>query len=396
MARNAYDSNFDIDFRTSPPSNFCVARMATTAAAMAPIEPPGAGIRPFVEASDKKVARFLVGSNVMEPSTRANQAALFCVPVIIVWIFATSLAVEFFAGGWPRAFYELFNGRGSSLDEWIIAITQLLKLSPTLAAPPLILLALFELRHRNLFEEEMTRVIGEEDMRDIPGYYQGKTEARSGFWVLEFDGRIIGALGIDGRKPGEGLNSTVNMEQKIETVPQGSVEPAVAVKQDSPYPLRNRNKAAAASAVTPTAPLPSTYSLSGTLQIRRFATSLSFRPAGIENDLLEFAANFAFAPSTPSQPLPPVNKLVIAVRPSVESDFVYRLARNGYKSAAVGNVTPQIKMDDWKAVKAAGSSALVARTSQLMELFWPLDLQWVTFVLLRSDWEKMQLKKEKK
>ena len=379
----------EIGFVSCAPPLVLQREMATVPAK----EPPAAGIRPF-EVTDKKLARFLVGSNVIEPAAKANQAALFTPAAIILLLFAASLLVEQFAGGWPRAFYELFNGRGSSLDEWIIAATQLLRLSPTLAAPPIILLALFELRHRNLFEEEMTRAIGEEDMRDIPGYYQGKTSARSGFWVLEFDGRIIGALGVDGRKPGEGLNSIVDVA-KTDTAAQTPVEPTAVAKQDSPYPLRSRSKTPAVTPA-PTAPLPSINAPSGTLQIRRFATSLSFRPAGIENDLLDFAANFAFAPSSPSNPLPPVNKLVIAVRPSVESDLVYRLARHGFKSAAVNKVTPQIDMDSWKVAKAARSSAWVARTNQALDIFWPLDLQWATFVLLRADWEKLQAKKVKK
>ena len=373
--------------------------------AMATTEPPAAGIRPYENATDKKVARFLVGSQTMEPSAKANQLALFSGIVILIWAFSTALLVEQFAGGWPKPCYELFAGRserippacaqrrsqslvlGSTMNEWIAAVTQLLKLSPTLISPPIVLLALFELRHRSLFEEDMNRVIGEEDMRDIPGYYQAG--ARSGFWVLEFDGRIIGALGIDGRKPGKGLNSTVDMD-KTDFVAETPVEPTAVAKQDSPYPLRNRNKATA----TPTAPLADTSTPSTTLQIRRFATSLSFRPAGIENDLLEFAANFAFAPSTPTQSLPTVNKLVIAVRPSVESDFVYRIARHGFRSAAVLKTTPQIEMDGWKAAKAARSSGLASMLSQTVELLWPLDLQWATFVLLRSDWEKLQEKKK--
>lgn len=363
--------------------------------------PPDATIRAFETESDLKVTRYLVGAHIMEPAAKANQSALFSPAIVLIWIAFTHYLVETYAGGWPDSVYNIFSGRG--LAEWdpsnvLYGMTQWFRLGPTLVAPPIALLASFELRHRNKFEDEMTRAIGEEDMRDIKGYYQedGVPRAgRTGFWVLEFDGRIIGCFGIDGRRPGVCLDSTVDypvVDKKVETASL-AIEPVVAEK-DERYELRNRTPKKSVAVVAPVpaplATLPPTYT--DTLQLRRFATSLSFRPTGIEDDLLAYAANFAFTPKSAESPLVPARQLTISVRPSIQAGLVARLEKAGFKLADKKG-TSAIDMDSWRDNPAA-KGGIAAWTETLLTPIWPINLGWATYVLTREDWVKRTGAKE--
>lgn len=309
-----------------------------------------------------------------------------------------------------------------------------------MVTPPIVLLAIFELRHRNLyvgtlslltlgglfasltlerclsrrFEDEMTRTIGEEDMREIEGYYKvdqiahpEKDGDRSGFWVLEYDGRIIGAAGLDGRKPGQHLDSVVdliaNKKQEDEATSNKDDSPATATStaaSSTTRTLRSRNKLSANTeadettpslSLTPPTPSSGTSSTSvpfttsplplGTLHLRRFATSMSFRSADIEDDLLTHISSFAFSSSTTQQ-------IVIAVRPAVQKSLVKRLKKNGWELTSKGGEleVPIVGKGDGKNVENVGTFEKVAR------VVWPLNLESRTFVLTRKAWEKMQKK----
>lgn len=281
-------------------------------------------------------------------------------------------------------------------------VTQWLATIPLLVTPPIVLLASFELRHRNRFEDEMSRAIGEEDMRDIEGYYatedlamQGSAKkgaatqgGRKGFWVFEYDGRIIGAVGLDGRKPGKALDSVVDLpptvggeDKKIEgaAAPEASTTSTAAA--DSPYPLRNRKGKAPATEAAVDAKSSAETPYTDTVQIRRFATSLSFRPAGTEDDLLQFVANFAFSPDAA---LPPAKRITIAIRPVVQQSLATRLKKNGFKLVARG-APGELHPDEAK-LSNVTATGVVASMSSLLDSVWPLDLEWKTYALDHDDW----------
>lgn len=262
--------------------------------------------------------------------------------------------------------------------------TEWLSLTPLIVVAPIVLLALFEMRHRSMFEDRMARAIGEEDMRELEEYYQVKEEgAKGGFWVLEYDGRIIGAVGLDARKPGQELDSTVDMvkpvvgDKKLEDVPAEAeaTSASATAAATSPYPLRSRTKQATESTPTKSIVAPSnsitpstTPALpADTLHLRRFASSLSFRPADIEDDLLSFAAGHAFAHSD-------VKYIVVTARPSVEKSLARRLKKNGWTLLPKG--------DAREVGKNEGEQGLVGA-------IWPLDLGARTFVLTREQWESL-------
>ncbi|GAA6028452.1 hypothetical protein JCM8097_007035 [Rhodosporidiobolus ruineniae] len=406
--------------------------------------PPPAVIRPFKQQTDLKLVRYLVGSSVMEPSSLANQHALFS-PIGVVLTLALSHFLILRFGGYPAALHDLvssspkpFNPEANVLQ----TVSDFLILVPVLVGPPIALLALFEFRHRNLFEDEMRRAIGEEDLRDIKGYYavedvssakakKGKAAAarkteqdkpastdgqqqqqRKGFWVLEYDHRLIGAVALDGLKPGQKLDSAIDHvgaaaaakavkkeEAGSLTVPtsegEGESTATEAKEGDKGYSLRSRSagKSTPSLSVTPPTPssgtAPSSFSLdsasalpSGTLHLRRFATSLSFRSAGIEDDLLDFVERRAFAPSSSlssssggeSDAPEPADQLVLALRPSVQRSLRRRLQQRG-----------------WTLVPA-GSELDIASSSRgsVLDYVWPLSLKERTLVLRRSAWEARQ------
>jgi hypothetical protein len=339
--------------------------------------------------SDLKVVQYLVGTSIMDPAAIANLTALYLPVTLFVWAALTHLFVTQFAGGWPTTanlFFTagLFPAIEYAKENATGEVLAMLKLAPTMVTPPILLLALFELRHRNRFEEEMKRAVGEEDMRDIEGYYgttsealaKKKTGGRSGFWVLEFDGRIIGAFGLDGLKPGEGLDSAMDHPPpKIEGAAGKLIADDPSSTTDSPRVLRPRKSASALS--TTTTPTPSSYT--DTLHLRRFATSLSFRPTGIEDDLLAQAAKFAFSPSSSdSSPLPPASRIIISIRPSISFVFAKRLIKNGYQMVEQGKGHLEIK----EVRSPAGW------VDELADRVWPLDLSWRSYVLEKKVWEK--------
>lgn len=242
------------------------------------------------------------------------------------------------------------------------------------------------MRHRNLFEDEMTRAIGEEDMRDIEGYYgvaaQQEAGAKSGFWVLEFEGRIIGAMGLDARKPGQHLDAIMDGSAgKVKTLANDSESPVAksSAVESQAYALRSRDKTAKAVS-TPN--LPASTSAATTLHLRRFATSLSFCAADIEDDLLEFLAKFTFASSASPAP----TAIVTTLRPSVEKSLARRLAKHGWREAARDEVAYQVHGG---AENGKGANKRSAWASAV-DKFWPLALDRRAWVLVR---EKVKVEK---
>jgi hypothetical protein len=243
-----------------------------------------------------------------------------------------------------------------------------------------------------MFEAEMSRAIAEEDMRDIDGYYgqtvdSSSVERRSdlprGFWVLEYDARIIGAMGLDSRKPGAELDSLVDKSKATVTNASGGEAQASSTAiaaESSSTALRTRSKApqtnkgnSAVDATKERAALPD-----GTLHLRRFATSYTFRPSDIEDDLLDFVAAHAFASQE-------VKDLVITLRPSIEKGLARRLAKNGWTLLEKGD-----RREAASARKREHESQRLRDGSgwkRAVDALWPIELEVRTYVIDRSTWE---------
>ncbi|BGP40482.1 hypothetical protein JCM10449v2_004444 [Rhodotorula kratochvilovae] len=404
--------------------------------------PPPARIRPFNPETDLNLTRFLVGSAVMEPSSQANQAGLFKPLSLGIWLALVHVLVTRVASGYPAVLHNyLFPHSPKAVNPdatFLQTVTDAVILIPLLIAPAIALLALFEWRHRNLFEMEMRRAIGEEDMRDVQGYYGVQPEAaaasegegadaarkkvfaaaekagasqpqqRRGFWVLEYDNRLIGVVGLDGSKPGQPLDSVVDRiiaahrdkkraeDASSDAAPEGQSS-ATAPASSSGSSLRARGADAPSVSVTPPTPLsgtaPSSFTLDpsaslpdGTLHLRRFGTSMSFRSAGIEDDLLSFVADYAFSPTPAGAATPdgatlpaPAKQLVVTLIPAVQRSLRAALARNGFELVPRGS---ELELPQ---SAASGEKSLAAR-------LWPVDLAQRTMVLRRATWEDRRAK----
>ncbi|KAM0791464.1 hypothetical protein ACM66B_005917 [Microbotryomycetes sp. NB124-2] len=351
--------------------------------------PPPAKIRPFNSQTDLKVVRYLVGASVMEPSSLANQAALATPIVLVIWAAITHLAITRFSPGYPSALINLISGYANVEPKPLAShIYEWMTIAPILVAPPIGLLAIFELRHRNLFEDEMRNVIGQEDMRDIDEYYAVKQDDAAsnksddgltpqGFWVLEYDERIIGAISLDGRKPGAQLPSIVDAIDSIaasgdaQSSQDKPMAESSAIARTDTKALRSRSQQTASSVQTQVSTTaPSSTLPAGTVQIRRFATSMSFRSADIEDDLIDYVANFAFKSND-------VNSIVIQLRPSIEKRLQRRLKKNGFALLSKGDKR-----------EVASRKPIVKGLWKVIEQVWPLNLEQRTMVLDRAEWEK--------
>ncbi|GAA5999979.1 hypothetical protein JCM10207_006000 [Rhodosporidiobolus poonsookiae] len=403
--------------------------------------PPPAVVRAYQPSKDLSFTRYLVGSSVMEPSSLANQRALFTLPSILAWLAASHFLLAYF-NSYPALIHNLIypsSPKATNPDAPILqTFTDFFTLIPILIGPLIAVLAVFEMRHRYLFEGEMRRAIGEEDMRDIKGYYgvedvdsssssdvedkgaatkkkqvkkatsSGQPAQRSGFWVLEYDNRLIGAIGLDGNKPGHKLDSAVDHLDELAKKKKkedalspsaGSDAAAAAASAESSTTatsgagsdrvLRSRTgKPNPALSVTPPTPasgvasapftLPASPLPEGTLHLRRFATSLSFRDAGIEDDLLSFAAARAFSPSSSADAedeAQPAQQLVTTLRPAVQSALKRRLEKNGWELVPRGS---ELEV------------AALKLPREKVDAVWPVSLEVRTMVLRRAGWERRQ------
>lgn len=313
--------------------------------------------------------------------------------------------------GWPASIATLARTQSLGGQSLTMTIIEFVSVIPFLVVPAIVLLSLFELRHRAIFEKEMTRAIGEEDMRHLQGYYglspshkiDGDAPAqRSGFWVMEYDNRIIGAVGLDGRNPGAQLDSMVDIavdnsiKGQDETPNKPGTHSATSTATALSSDLRSRNTSRLNTSlptprvsITPPTPSSATFASADTVHLRRFAASRSFRPAGIEADLLSHAATAAFAPSlSPSGKgsAAPAQNIVVAARPSVQWELVGELLKAGYELVPKGG---ELELEVERAGQAGGP------VEELVRLIWPLDLGWRTYVLKRSTWEAKKAVEDK-
>lgn len=216
-------------------------------------------------------------------------------------------------------------------------------------------------------------------------------DSKSGFWVVEYDGRVVSAMGLDGHKPGRHLASTVDVVKQYTSHRKQSESSSTVASTDSaftsatsssPHVLRSRTKPSTADArpsppstsSTPGSsdpilfPSPPSSLPARTLHLRRFATSLCFRPVTIADDLLSFVGNFAFSSSTDAVDN---ERIVVVARPSLEQEFVKRLRKNGWTMLPRG--------DEWELIDGHET-----KLGGLVETIWPLDLSPRTFVLTRE------------
>ncbi|PIL32014.1 hypothetical protein GSI_06718 [Ganoderma sinense ZZ0214-1] len=202
---------------------------------------PAARIRP-VEADDQKFIKFLVGKACMEPLTVANKKLYFHPLVLSAWVGLACVFAEFM-NWWPKPEFGVYG-----------------YLSPIPAFGSLAIVFMFGIDWLNRwgFEDRSAHVLRRPDMVDIPAYYSRSPS--SGFWVLQYGERFVGIIAIDASLDADSDNAVANMTFKKDT--SGKVALSKGTAQ--------------------------------TATIRHFFVEDQYRPAGTEDDLLEFALRHAF------------------------------------------------------------------------------------------------------
>ena len=183
--------------------------------------------------------------------------------VLATWVGLSCVFVEYMSW-WPKpehgvlgyfapvpAFATLSIALMFAID-WCVSPTLYSLFEPSLGiGPP------FRL-NRWGFEDRTDLVLRRPDMPDIPAYYSRSPS--SGFWVIEYSGRIIGLLGLDASLDAD--SDAVIAESTIK---------------------KDKNGKVALSKGTSTI-----------ATIRHFYVEEQYRPAGLADDLLDHALKHAF------------------------------------------------------------------------------------------------------
>ncbi|KAL1740829.1 hypothetical protein HDZ31DRAFT_76612 [Schizophyllum fasciatum] len=147
-------------------------------------ELPPARIRPLSsdDPEERKTVMRLVAKHEMEALARANRRAYTNPALLLLWLTISSAFVEYMQW-WPHQQPATLGGVWS----W---------LSPTHGYAPflVVLLVAVDWFNRSHFEDHMQATLRAEDMHDLLSYYA--QPPGSAFWLLEYDGDIIGLVAV--------------------------------------------------------------------------------------------------------------------------------------------------------------------------------------------------------
>ncbi|KAI0757047.1 hypothetical protein C8Q80DRAFT_1265030 [Daedaleopsis nitida] len=203
---------------------------------------PIARIRP-VEVADQKLLLFTIGKAGMEPIATANRKMYVHPLVLAAWIGLSSVFIEYMKW-WPDPEHGYLG---------------YLSPAPAFGTLSIVFMFVIDWLNRWGFEERSAHVLRRPDLVDIPRYYS--RSASSGFWVLQYGDRIIGHIALDASLDADSdealPDKTVIMKDRIGQVAMPKGTSTIAT-------------------------------------IRHFYVDEEYRPAGMANDLLDFALSHAF------------------------------------------------------------------------------------------------------
>ncbi|EGG13000.1 uncharacterized protein MELLADRAFT_101362 [Melampsora larici-populina 98AG31] len=223
-------------------------------------EIPPASIRPYEHEKDFKFIRYLIGASILSRTGPANIHLFWSNPLIYIWVIISTTYIPI-----KRM---LLSDEEFGKDEFKEMVIEILMKLPVFVGPPLILLVLLNWCHRRYFNSIMKEVISREDMKNPKSYYngqtfQGKGIGESSIWVLDYDDRQIGVVAI---------------EKSLDLVNE------IKLKDGSNLKNQEENKE----------DLKAKFDDFHLIRIRHLATSVPFRPAGIDLELLNFSVTKSF------------------------------------------------------------------------------------------------------
>jgi len=226
-------------------------------------------IRPFRE-DDMKEMKLLLGMSAMEPLQTANYRAYTHPLILSIWIGLSSIFIRII--GWWHT--QQFGWLG-----WI----------PSSAAMGYPILFAIDCIQRFHFVEAFKRRLLSEDILDIESYYNDSPPSQ--FWVLEWNNRPIGYIGVDATYPDETLTNIVNEEEKLGPIPSSDPKSNPAQKKKAAEILNNRRTERIKAREKPRSP---THAV-----IRHFHVDRMYHNSGIQYDLIQTAIGNAFTNSIP-------------------------------------------------------------------------------------------------
>ncbi|KAI0724501.1 hypothetical protein C8T65DRAFT_626693 [Cerioporus squamosus] len=194
-----------------------------------------------VEVADQRLVRFFIGKAGMEPIATANRKVYTNPLVLAFWVGLSCVFVEYMKW-WPKPEQGLLG-----------------YLAPVPAFGTLSIALMFAVDWLNRwdFEDQTTLVLRRPDLADIPTYYSRSPS--SGFWVVEYNGRVIGLIGLDA---------------SLDAESDAGVAANTIKDKDG--------KVALSRGTSPIA------------TIRHFYVDEQYRPANLADDLLDHALKHAF------------------------------------------------------------------------------------------------------
>lgn len=203
-----------------------------------------ARIRPY-ELRDKKLVRFMIAKGAMEPLTIANKQVYFSPFGLAVWL-VISAAFTDYMNWWPTADRGFFG---------------YLQPVPSFACVAVALMLLTEWTNRPAFEDAMNAVLRRPDLVEIEEYYSRSPS--SGFWLLEYGEKFVGLIAVD-----------ASLDSQSDDILGPSTAPQPKGKQTGKLTLPKGTSPVAT--------------------IRHFYVEEPYRPAGVQEDLLDHAVSHAF------------------------------------------------------------------------------------------------------
>ncbi|POW00319.1 hypothetical protein PSTT_13209 [Puccinia striiformis] len=153
---------------------------------------PSAKIRVYSHRTDHKYLNYLIGSSILSKTAAANQSLFWSNPLVYLWTIGYTLYI---------AYSHHFITNNTQQQQQLSFLSTFLIKFPLLFAPSLILLVLLNRANRTYFHSILVDTLSRQDLRDPANYYNGRhrsgSQLSSTIWVLDYDGRQLGFVGID-------------------------------------------------------------------------------------------------------------------------------------------------------------------------------------------------------
>ncbi|KIM66165.1 hypothetical protein SCLCIDRAFT_111153 [Scleroderma citrinum Foug A] len=204
---------------------------------------PNAQIRPY-RPDDDKVVKFALGMAHTEGLAVANRRAALHPLTLSIWVALSCIMIEYF-NWWPNPEHGFLG--------WLSPV-------PAFACWAVPILSLIDWVNRPYFEDVASDILRRPDVADIQEYYARSPS--SGFFVLEYDNRVIGLIAVDASEDSQSDKNSVKTGE-----------------------IQEKNRV-------------SSKGTSSTAKICHIFVENPFRNADVQDDLVAFATNHAFTASS--------------------------------------------------------------------------------------------------